>query len=85
MHITIAAELTEQEQHDIRYLLTDALNEFMACRQGAYVDRRYAAQDEVFKVQKRAQVARRLALAAKLLTAAYDAKLIAQCAAPQGV
>lgn len=77
-------DLTGQETTDLRYLLTDALGEFVSRRTPAinYVESRYedlaarrADIGEPFNV-KVGQVLRRTALAKKLVTAAHDMKIV---------
>jgi hypothetical protein len=71
--LTVEDGLTEQEQTDLRYLLTDALGEFAARRTPAkeYVETRYPDDKQYFAFDdKLAQVERRNTLARKLHNAA---------------
>jgi hypothetical protein len=73
--LELAEPLSEQEQSDIKYLLTDALGEFASARLNGYVERRYGSHDENFKAAKRKQVEQRLALAGKLREVAFQVKV----------
>jgi hypothetical protein len=71
--LTVDDGLTEQEQADLRYLLSDALGEFAARRTPAkaYVEERYPDDKHYFAFDdKLAQVERRNTLARKLHNAA---------------
>ena len=75
MKIIVEGELTEQERNELRFLLSDALSEFMTAREGDYVSRRYPEQSELFKTIKRVQVERRGDLARRLKLAASNVEV----------
>ena len=77
--LTVGSGLTEQEQTDLRYLLTDALGEFAASRSPAneYVKSRYPDDQRFFAYDdKVAQVERRNTLARKLHNAALHFEVV---------
>lgn len=74
MKITIEGNFDAEDLRLLRYLLRDALSDFMNARRGDYVERRYAGQSEEFKARKRNDVAGRLLLAARLHQADMEIK-----------
>jgi hypothetical protein len=74
--LTLEVDISEQEQKDLEYLISDALAEFATRRYPAkdYVDERYPKTNEgynwVDRTEKVAQVERRIDLARKLHNAA---------------
>lgn len=79
--IVLTLDLSEQDQKDLRYLLTDALAEFRSARQPAeeYVERRYDKRCPPLSYlgvgAKIAEVNRRCDLAARLKSAAHQYEL----------
>ncbi len=75
MKLVIPIELTEEEQRDLQYLFQDALWDFVRSRSGDYVEHRYPEFDENQKAVKRHQVKRRINLAGKLRSAAFQMRI----------
>lgn len=76
--LTVPQNLTEQEQHDVRSLLKDALHEFTTMRHPAasYVADRYVGVlSPAEALATIAQVDRRVALGRLLFNAAFDARV----------
>ena len=77
--LTVDDDITEEEQKDLQYLLSDALSEFATCRSPAkdYVANRYPGKDYLpDRLDKVAQVERRIDLARKLHNAALHPEVL---------
>lgn len=77
--LTVEGDITEEEQKDLEYLLSDALSEFATRRYPAkdYVANRYPGKEYLFdKFEKTAQVERRIDLARKLHDAALHPEVL---------
>jgi hypothetical protein len=77
--LTVEDDISEEEQKDLQYLLSDALMEFATRRHPAkdYVANRYPDKDTLFnRLDKVAQVERRSDLARKLHNAALSPEVL---------
>lgn len=76
--LTLDFDLTDQDKHDLTYLISDALYEFrMVRKMPEYLDRQYqfGEYSGAFRARKMAEISRRNDLASRLHNAALTLKI----------